>query len=471
VNSNHLVSFNISQRRFRRSQKSKLKRKSKRFRLNYKNEQLRSYLRKDYNYFDVLHAFLPKNLKYLIFESDFSPINIDTLNYNKSTSLLEEVCFVPKEFSLISKPKESYDFVRDVASALILQKAKKISIDYSNCEKISLDAQIFLDVILKDIISFYKRCSEYKKTRPAVKSIGGDNVVVDDVRKMLWSIGSPAIHADSSIRYSDIVSYKLCIHNSLSKSPKSINRKDIDTTNLVDYVKDSLARVNRELSDDKIEDLCIVISEILINAEEHSSNKFRFSIGYFTEKNDNGLHYGVFRLVIMNFGQTIYEKFKDPDCPNPNSVQKMKDLSQVYNNKKFFSPKEFEEETLWTLYSLQEGVTCTDPIEYKKRGNGSIRFIESFFNIKGENELQKDISQMTILSGNTKIVFDGTYKISENVMNGEKFQYMTFNESGNIMNKPDANFVSFVQNYFPGTIISAEIIFNEDDLSYGNEPK
>ena len=35
-------------------------------------------------------------------------------------------------------------------------------------------------------------------------------------------------------------------------------------------------------------------------------------IGYFEECNDDSKHYGVFNLVIMNFGQSIYEKFKYP---------------------------------------------------------------------------------------------------------------------------------------------------------------
>ncbi len=468
MDDNFHVLQNISQQRFRRKLKSKQKRKSKRFKRNYKSIQLKLLLDNDYSYSNILRTFLPKNLKYLIFECDFSHISMDQL-LSVKRSLVDNSFLVPSEFSLVDHPEVSYNFIREVTAALVLQRYVRVSLDYTNCKRISLDAQIYLDVILKDVISFYKRCSEYKRISPAVEEIRGDHVRVQEVRKLLWSVGSPAVHSDASIKYPDIVPYKLCIHNSLGNSPKTIYRKDIDTTTLVDYVKDSLARLGRKLTDEKLEDLCIVISEILINAEEHSTNKYRFSVGYFTEKNDNGEHYGVFRLVIMNFGQTIYEKFKDPDCPNPESVTKMRDISVTYNKKKFFTKREFEEETLWTLYSLQEGITCTDPAEYKKRGNGSIRFIDSFFNIKGDKTVADDISKMTIMSGNTKIVFDGTYKITSNVMNGETFQYMTFNESGNIMNKPDANFVKFVDYYFPGTIISAEILLNEDDLKYGNE--
>lgn len=164
----------------------------------------------------------------------------------------------------------------------------------------------------------------------------------------------------------------------------------------------------------------------------------------------------------MNFGKTIYEKFKDPNCPNQDIVLKMEKLSDRYTTQKFFRFKKFEEETLWTLYALQEGVSSVASSEYIKRGNGSIRFIESFFNIKGPMADDK-LSQMTILSGNTKIVFDGKYQIVSKNIDGESYQYMTFNKTGNIEDKPDENYVTFVDNYFPGTMIIAKILFNQDD--------
>ncbi len=203
------------------------------------------------------------------------------------------------------------------------------------------------------------------------------------------------------------------------------------------------------------------MGEVLINAEEHSTTKNRFSIGYFQDKTENGKHSGVFRLVIFNFGSTIYEKFNDPNCPNQLMAGKMRQLSRKYTKLGLFSLKQFEQESLWTLYALQEGITS---IPDKKRGNGSIQFIDSFFSLKGDDEFENKKSRMTILSGNTKIVFDGSYRIVEKESEGEIFKFMTFNDSGNIEDKPDKDAVQFVQHYFPGTIISARIYFDEEDL-------
>ena len=73
---------------------------------------------------------------------------------------------------------------------------------------------------------------------------------------------------------------------------------------------------------------------------------------------------------------------------------------------------------------------------------------------------------MSIVSGRTRIIFDGKYCISEKTnKNGESFKVMTFNQSGNIKYKPDTDYVTYSDDYFPGTMISAKLLLNEDDIT------
>lgn len=457
------IELNLAQKRFKRKLKSKEKQKAKRRSYQVDFTEAKKSLGNDTSYENIFEKWLPANLKYLL-SCETSDFSYDKIIKNIPNN--NGVFKVPSQFTLLDNPKESYTFIKNVLGALITQKYRKVNLDYSECERIGLGAQVLLDIILKDVIKFFNRCKMYKSTHPKVDEIGGINVFNENVQKLLFSVGSPVILSNRSIRYKDIIPYKLCIHDrEINGDPIKIReQKDLDTTKLVDYVLDSLKTLNRTLTSDKLDDLSTVIGEILINAEEHSTTKNRFSIGYFHEMNGNDSHYGVFRLVILNFGQTIYEKFKDPNCPNQNVVQKMRAISEKYNKRKFFVFKEFEEETLWTLYAMQDGVTSIAPQRYRKRGNGSIQFIESFFNIKGPKKVFDDVSKMTILSGNTNITFDGTYNITTGMIDNEEYKYMTFNETGNIEEKPDSRFVKYVNNYFPGTIISAKILFNEDDL-------
>jgi hypothetical protein len=422
------------------------------------------------SYLNVINKWLPVNISYIL-SCENSDFHIEKVikDLPENGGLFK----VPKEFSIVDHPKESYRFIKNILGSLILQKYTHINIDYSACKRVDLGAQVLLDIILKDLIKFFTRCEGFKPTRPKVKEINGINIKDENVQKLLFSVGSPAIHSNKTVNFPDIIPYKLCIHDrEVDGDPIAIReQKDLDTTKLIDYVIDCLKSLGRTLTGDKLDDLSTVIGEILINAEEHSTTKFRFSIGYFHKIEIEGKQFGVFRLAILNFGKTIYEKFKDPNCPNKATVKNMSSLSEKYTSKKYFFSKVFEEETLWTLYALQDGVTSVAPEKYKKRGTGSITFIESFFNIKGKMKEVDEISRMAILSGNTQIIFDGTYNTTRGILDGEEYKFMTFNKSGNIEEKPDSKYVKYVDNYFPGTIISAKILFNEDDLIDEKETK
>ena len=382
-----------------------------------------------------------------------SPLNYKLINNeNINTNCYVEI---PRHFSLIENPQESYSAIRKLIALSLYSNYPEIFIDYTKCNEFTLEAQVLLDLILKDIFKFYNRCRKKKCFKNYAKRITDRSTKGSSIRTMLFSVGSLAIHAKKQLEFSHVVPYNLCIHRSEVDTIRQAEMKDIDTTTLSDYVDTCLSKMGRNLEDEQIDDLCTFIGEILINAEEHSSTRCRYSIGYFEEKEINGEKVGVFQLVIMNLGMSIYEKFKDENCPNPIIADKMKELSKQYTHKGFLRKKEFEEETLWTLYSLQDGVTSVSPQKYKNRGNGSLRFIESFYNLKGFNPSKS--SKMTLQSGKANIVFDGKYPVTESIVKGEKYRVLTFNNSGNIEDKPDNKYVKCSEFFFPGTFIHAYI--------------
>lgn len=411
-----------------------------------------------------IEKYLPLNLKYLISNSD-SPLYLKSIkkeNFNTKGEII-----VPEEFSIMDTPEKSYLFLKQVISALLVENNESVILDYDIRQKIELSSQILLDIILRDFWVFRTKAQHSDRNKKSIfpSTIGGKNINDLEIRKLLFSIGSPTTLKIKEMKFDDIIPYKLCVHDNEKEKDfiKRSEQKEIDTTEMADYVITCLKRMNKKLTGDKLNDLCTVIGEILINAEEHSTTKYRFSIGYFKVENGGENHFGVFRLVILNFGKTIYEKFKSEDCPNQDIVERMKSLSDKYISNNWFRKSEFEEENLWTLYALQEGVTSI-PYDKSKRGNGSIRFIESFFNIKGTQEAD-NVSRMSIVSGKTRILFDGKYNITSKINNnGDVFKVMTFNESGNIEDKPDNKYVYCMNDYFPGTFVSARILLNDDDL-------
>lgn len=413
---------------------------------------------------DLINMNVPHNLYYLIITPG-SPFYLKKLRNETNLRSPNGVIMIPSVFSLCDNAEETFYALKKVIYAFFIDIPQHIIFDYVNCTRIDIEAQALMDVMLIEYKAFLNKCS-YLTTQRAIyelpASFGGRNMKDESLRKMMFSVGSPANLGIKKKDFPDIIKYPMCSHRALTESDKKDlkARKELDTSLAIDYVIECLKKMGKKLTPKKRSDLCTVIGEILINAEEHSTLHHRFSMGYFHEVNEGGKHTGLFHLVILNFGASIYEKFSNnAECPEE-TVSKMRALSEKYTSRSLFKSGEFEEETLWTLYALQQGVTSVPDMQ---RGSGTIQFIRSFFNIKGSQEVDS-VSRMMLLSGKTEILFDGTYGVQEKLDGNNKFNVMTFNESGSIEDRPDKRFVKTTDTYFPGTIIAAKILLNEDDV-------
>lgn len=466
MNKNEISLF-LMRRRFRRRLKSKNKKeqRNRRRSIDLKVEKkYREIASRIKSYQDALNQFLPRNLSHLIYEEK-SPFCVKKLKKEKYKDII--ILEVPKNFSVLENEKESYSFLQRIVSILIFQSCKDLWLDYEHCKNIDLLTQVFLDSILLDIDKFITTCERAKVDKYLnVRSIGGKNMRERKVRRLLNSVGSPAVLINRNVSYDGVKPYRLKCFDGNSVNPKTyMVQKEIDTTTLLEYVNDCLAKVHKTLTTDALKYLGYVIGETIINAEEHSSLHYRYLIGYFEECNEGDKHYGLLNLVIMNFGQTIYEKFKYPLSDtriNDRCVTQMENLSNEYRSKNRFK-RHFTEETLWTLYSLQGGVSCIPP-DVRLRGNGTVQFINSFFKLKG-NEDVDNVSCMYLMSGNTRIDFDGTYTLHKiQAENGDYKDIISFNKSGSLSEEPDRKYVRSIPSYFPGTAIFAKLLINDDDI-------
>ncbi len=420
----------------------------------------------------VVETLMPDTVA-LLLESSNSVFSQDVIKHREETHIRGQFKLeVPEIFSIVDKPEDAYEFLAKSLAVVLYGKNSDVRFDYSKCDRVDVGAQVLLDLILIDVIAFFNRClgtrlihNKFKWVRKAVGATGLKSTKVS-IQQLLRSIGSLAIFGEEKA-FSNIVP---CALTRYRRDPKwtgeaAAEHKEVETTRLLEYVVKSLEKVDKTLTEEKLDSLGIVIGEALTNAEEHSSSHRRISIGYFRLDDTDPERVGTFRLVILNFGTTIYEKFADPDCPNPGIVEQMRKLSSSYTRKGFWRPGKFEEEELWTLYALQEGVTSIDPLE-RRRGKGTIRYIENFFEIKGLGD-QDMKSRMTLLSGKSRITFDGKYRTSSRGPKGDEVRVMTFNSSGTLEDSPDSKYVEAVKNYFPGVLISARILLQRDDLQNG----
>jgi hypothetical protein len=282
---------NITTKRAERTRRGKEKSKSERriahiektrlakFRRMRLTADLQRYLDEfgEFTYPNILKKWLPPNISFITNskESDFY-IDFDKIRvrHRKGGNTFK----VPAVFSLIDNAQESYSFIRNVIVALLCEKFNILTLNYHSCSHLDIGAQVLLDVILKDIFDFYKRCFSHPRVEKKI-GISKQSVRIYEptttpefVKKILYSVGGFAIHQNKQIHFPDIIPYPLCVHTRDGKSSmaKASERKDIDTTTLADYVIDSLKKMNKTLTSEKRQALCVIIGEVLINAEEHA---------------------------------------------------------------------------------------------------------------------------------------------------------------------------------------------------------
>lgn len=402
-----------------------------------------------------LHHFLEKSrllpkpeygesLKYFLSKKD--SFAKESANFKTNNFL------VPENFSIMENYEETTVFLRKLFNSLHNQVFEEIFIDYSKCTHIDIGASMCMDIILGEFIHYYNESTKGRHTIN-VQKIRPINFDHYDIKKILFSIGAYRNIKGFKIKNDNILDFPIRIG-----SKRNINlpsQREVDITHTVDYIINCLKVMNKTLTGPAETNLYKVIGEVIQNADEHSDTTNRYSIGYFENAQNENEKFGIFNLSILNFGNTFYETFKNDSCENIEVLDQMKELSAKFTKRNLFFNREFEEETLWTLYALQDGVTRISDWD---RGNGAIRFIESFYNLKG-NDVYDKVSKMVITTGHTRIIFDGTYKPIEKIRGskGTPYKMMTFNNSGNIEEKPDSNFVKYEANYFPGTLISVKI--------------
>lgn len=76
---------------------------------------------------------------------------------------------------------------------------------------------------------------------------------------------------------------------------------------------------------------------------------------------------------------------------------------------------------------------------------------------------------MCLVSGNTQILFDGTYWPREMDVDGERATVMAFNTVNDLRVPPDHRFVRKLEKFFPGTVLSLRLYLSVDHLHRSSE--
>jgi len=360
---------------------------------------------------------------------------------------------IPEIFSLLDEPATAISALSKIRGACAANSTKEIHLDHSRCKRLGLCASVVTDVLLL-------QARNRRKGNPL--ALSGTNSKDADVNIMIRATG--ILHnikhpyavlpeeIERTIRRSELYSGKA------SRRERS-RHCDIAATKLIDYFNNCLGTHGFELSDEGIRDLSALITEVIGNAEEHGGHWY--TIGFYRQKT-SALATGECHIVLFNFGQSIYESL-DSDSASDELKSHIRALADRHRRRGFMdllTRRRWSEESLWTLYALQEGVSRFSFTERgRDRGNGTVKMIEFFLSLAGRS------AKMCILSGKAYILFDGKYRPQDRPIGAsETRKIVAFNRANDLEKPPNRKYVFTLPQGFPGTLISLRFSLRKANL-------
>lgn len=348
---------------------------------------------------------------------------------------------IPKNFSLIQNPDESIEVLKEILYIGINPKVKDIYIEHQNLNNLDICASTIMDVIIMEIEKYRKEFmnSDF--------SIGGEVKANQKIAEML-EVSGILEHLDFDIEV-----------------PKHIRKLEliecgeqgVVSTKVTDYINECLNEQEFEFSRKGYDYFVSMVGEVIDNCEIHGGEFTKwYTLGHYSMKND----IGECSLVIFNFGDTIYENLKYGKITEE-TKESLEKMTKYYQ--KNFNNESWSEEALWTLYSLQDGVSrFRDSKMDPDRGTGTVTFIDSFQKIGKTMNDKKPL--MSITSGKVSILFDGKYSLKASNKKNEDRKIIAFNKENDLYKLPDKRNVRILKNGFPGTVISMNFYLDKKYL-------
>ncbi len=372
---------------------------------------------------------------------------------------------MPKVFSLIENPYETLNTIIGFRGLLDYGNVRFVETDYSQCEKLDLCASVVLDVLAI-------RAKKQRSLRNRKITFGGVYSKKPEIDIMLFSSGMlKNVGSASTSNLSPELLERLRfseLRQGRATSPELTSETEIAASELAEFFDQCLVAEGHRLQRSWKGNLIQLLTEVLDNAEEHGSgNRLWYTIGYYN-KHENEDEGGECHIVVFNFGDSIYKSLNRPDT-SEDLKRQISELALEHQRRGYFAIQVqnygvlipiWQEESLWTLYALQEGVSrFRNKPEGIDRGNGTVKMIEFF------SELASGQPRMALLSGKTHILFDGRYKIAPVQVGEETRKIIAFNDSNDLLQRPDEKYVRTLGNGFPGTLVSLRFQLKKSDLA------
>ena len=269
---------------------------------------------------------------------------------------------IPRNFSLISAPNESLKTLTLLRRTLALPSLKEITLDYSQCESLDLCASV-----VQDVLALRGKRQAGMRSRQIL--VSGRFSQKPEIDIMLVSSGIlKHLRHPISLSIPPEILARLRSSNLKTGTPTPPNltsETELAGSSLADFFDECLRTEQYHLKPEWKSKLIDLITEVLDNAEQHAGGARQwYTIGFYN-RHENPEEGGECHIVLFNFGETIYESLNRPDT-SEEMKRPIRDLADEHRSQGFFRFLTehigvffpiWSEESLWTLYALQEGVS------------------------------------------------------------------------------------------------------------------
>lgn len=366
--------------------------------------------------------------------------------------------YIPCEFSF----RENFDGCMDVFKRIIsgyIYGHGNIIIDFSRCKYTSISTFTLLDLLLEELRSLRVKYNKglYHSILKRIDVFPSSFDV--KTNKYIHSFGYLNIKFNEE---EDSYFLPLRLHRGKQRRKYQENRKTTVLKYIVDYINVALEGIGKSLTITGSNNIELLLSEILNNAEDHSiKNSEWFVNGISFLEKQHGQKVVELNLSIINFGLSMYEGFEETKLDNLENYSIVQEKYEKHK-KLFTETTKFEKESLYVLYMLNEGISRLK-FESESRGNGTMQFLEAFILLGSFGNSNPNFkSQLNVISGHTVLTCDNEFSP---YVEGN-FSKLSLNKEKKLSLLPDSEYLKYNKEYFPGTILECKIYLNED---YFNE--
>ncbi|MDX2361225.1 MAG: hypothetical protein QNK23_10490 [Crocinitomicaceae bacterium] len=254
----------------------------------------------------------------------------------------------------------------------------------------------------------------------------------------------------------------LMVGSKLRFSPTE-DKKGIISKKVARFVNESIQAFGYELGPHGQIFLINMVGEILGNAEDHSahSNYFVNGVAFRRDVKNENLEVEL-NLAIVNFGYSIYDGLRKTASKNPDQQRRINKLFSTHEALiKSKKRSDLSKEALYTLYSLQQGVSRLK-YEGDGRGNGTMNFIKNFMRL-GVSKSNEKFSNLSVVSGRSSVLCSKDYAPHPNPNDKSMYQ-LSLNSENKLTSLPDKGRVKSIDQNFPGTILQVKILMNKENF-------